>query len=78
MGAVASLLKFVLRERGFVLAAGAQVDEGNPDNLGAMKDAAKECGIYRSFEIGRGNSLVRKQYKWVRVSASTHLLIVQT
>ncbi len=32
---------------GFVLAGGAQVDEGNPDNLRAMLDAAKEYGIYR-------------------------------
>jgi hypothetical protein len=29
------------------VAGGAQVDEGNPDNLRAMMDAAKEYGIYR-------------------------------
>jgi hypothetical protein len=32
---------------GFILAGGAQVDEGNPDNLRAMMDAAKEHGNYR-------------------------------
>jgi uroporphyrinogen-III decarboxylase len=31
---------------GFVLAGSAQVDEGNPDNLRAMMDAAKEYGVY--------------------------------
>jgi uroporphyrinogen-III decarboxylase len=31
---------------GFILAGGAQVDEGNPDNLRAMLDAAKEYGKY--------------------------------
>jgi len=31
--------------RAFVLAGGAQVDEGNPDNLRAMTDAAKELGV---------------------------------
>lgn len=32
---------------GFVLTGGAQVDEGNPDNLRAIMDAAKEYGVYR-------------------------------
>jgi len=31
---------------GFILAGGAQVDEGNPENLRAMLDAAKEYGKY--------------------------------
>ncbi len=31
---------------GFILAGGAQVDEGNPDNLRAMLEAAKEYGKY--------------------------------
>jgi hypothetical protein len=30
----------------FVLAGGAQVDEGNPENLRAMLEAAKEYGKY--------------------------------
>ena len=32
---------------GFVLAGGAHVDKGNPDNLRAMMDAAKEFGRYK-------------------------------
>jgi hypothetical protein len=31
---------------GYVLAGGAMVDAGNPDNLRAMMDAAKEYGVY--------------------------------
>jgi uroporphyrinogen-III decarboxylase len=31
---------------GFVLSGGAHVDQGNPDNLGAMMEAAKEYGTY--------------------------------
>jgi uroporphyrinogen-III decarboxylase len=31
---------------GFILAGGAQVDQGNPDNLRAMLEAAKEYGRY--------------------------------
>jgi len=31
---------------GFILAGGAQVDQGNPDNLRAMLDTAKEYGRY--------------------------------
>ncbi len=31
---------------GFILAGGAHVDEGNPDNLRAMTEAAKEYGTY--------------------------------
>jgi hypothetical protein len=29
---------------GLVLAVGAQVDQGNPENQRAMLEAAKECG----------------------------------
>jgi hypothetical protein len=32
---------------GYVLAAGANIDEGNPDNLRAMTAAAKEYGVYQ-------------------------------
>jgi uroporphyrinogen-III decarboxylase len=32
---------------GFILAGGAQVDQGNPANLGAMMEAAKEYGRYK-------------------------------
>jgi hypothetical protein len=32
---------------GFILAGGAHVDKGNPENLGAMMEAAKEYGRYR-------------------------------
>jgi hypothetical protein len=32
---------------GFILAGGAQVDQGNPDNLRAMMEAAKEFGRYK-------------------------------
>jgi len=31
---------------GFVLSGGAQVDQGNPENLPAMMEAAKEYGKY--------------------------------
>ena len=31
---------------GFILAGGAHVDQGNPDNLRAMMEAAKEFGMY--------------------------------
>jgi uroporphyrinogen-III decarboxylase len=31
---------------GFILAGGAMVDQGNPENLRAMMDAAREYGIY--------------------------------
>jgi uroporphyrinogen-III decarboxylase len=32
---------------GFILSGGANVDQGNPENLRAMMDAAKEFGKYR-------------------------------
>ena len=32
---------------GYILAAGANIDEGNPDNLRAMMEAAKEYGVYK-------------------------------
>jgi uroporphyrinogen-III decarboxylase len=32
---------------GFILAGGAHVDKGNPENLRAMMAAAKEYGTYR-------------------------------
>jgi uroporphyrinogen-III decarboxylase len=32
---------------GFILSGGAQVDQGNPDNLRAMMEAAKEYGRYK-------------------------------
>ena len=32
---------------GYILAGGANVDEGNPDNLRAMMEAAKEYGVYK-------------------------------
>jgi hypothetical protein len=32
---------------GYVLAAGANIDEGNPENLRAMMAAAKEYGVYK-------------------------------
>ena len=32
---------------GYILAGGAAIDEGNPDNLRAMMEAAKEYGTYR-------------------------------
>ncbi len=32
---------------GYVLAGGANIDEGNPDNLRAMMEAAKEYGVYK-------------------------------
>jgi hypothetical protein len=32
---------------GFILSGGAQVDQGNPDNLRAMMEAAKEYGKYK-------------------------------
>ena len=32
---------------GFILAGGAQVDQGNPENLRAMMEAAKEFGRYK-------------------------------
>jgi uroporphyrinogen-III decarboxylase len=32
---------------GYILAGGANIDEGNPDNLRAMMEAAKEYGIYK-------------------------------
>jgi uroporphyrinogen-III decarboxylase len=31
---------------GYVLAGGANIDAGNPDNLRAMMDAVKEYGVY--------------------------------
>ena len=31
---------------GYILAGGASIDEGNPDNLRAMMEAAKEYGVY--------------------------------
>ena len=31
---------------GYILAGGANIDEGNPDNMRAMMDAAKEYGVY--------------------------------
>ena len=32
---------------GYVLAGGANVDEGNPENIRAMMAAAKEYGVYK-------------------------------
>jgi uroporphyrinogen-III decarboxylase len=32
---------------GFILTGGARVDQGNPDNLRAMMEAAKEYGRYK-------------------------------
>ena len=32
---------------GYILAGGANIDEGNPDNLRAMMAAAKEYGVYK-------------------------------
>ena len=32
---------------GFILTAGAFIDQGNPDNMRAMMEAAKEYGVYR-------------------------------
>ena len=32
---------------GYILAGGANIDEGNPDNLRAMMEAAKEYGVYK-------------------------------
>jgi len=32
---------------GYVLAGGANIDKGNPDNLRAMMAAAKEYGVYK-------------------------------
>jgi uroporphyrinogen-III decarboxylase len=32
---------------GYVLAGGANIDKGNPDNLRAMMEAAKEYGVYK-------------------------------
>jgi uroporphyrinogen-III decarboxylase len=32
---------------GYILAGGAAIDEGNPDNLRAMMEAAKEYGVYK-------------------------------
>ncbi|OGO32756.1 MAG: hypothetical protein A2Z29_07940 [Chloroflexi bacterium RBG_16_56_11] len=32
---------------GYILAAGANIDEGSPDNLRAMMEAVKEYGVYR-------------------------------
>jgi uroporphyrinogen-III decarboxylase len=31
---------------GFILTGGASIDKGNPDNLRAMTEAAKEYGVY--------------------------------
>jgi uroporphyrinogen-III decarboxylase len=31
---------------GYILAGGANIDFGNPDNLRAMMEAAKEYGVY--------------------------------
>ena len=32
---------------GYVLAGGAMLDEGNPDNMHAIMEAAKEYGVYK-------------------------------
>jgi uroporphyrinogen-III decarboxylase len=32
---------------GYILAAAAQIEKGNPDNLRAMMEAAKEYGVYK-------------------------------
>ncbi|HJX13712.1 MAG TPA: uroporphyrinogen decarboxylase family protein [Dehalococcoidales bacterium] len=32
---------------GYILAGGANIDEGNPDNLRAMMEAAREYGVYK-------------------------------
>ena len=32
---------------GYILAGGAQVDNGKPENIRAMLDAAREFGVYK-------------------------------
>jgi len=40
------LIKVCGKGGGYILAAGANIDAGNPENLRAMMDAAKEYGVY--------------------------------
>ncbi len=41
------LIEVCGKDGGYVLAGGANVDEGNPENLRAMMAAAKEYGVYK-------------------------------
>jgi hypothetical protein len=41
------LIEDVGKGGGFILTGGASIDKGNPDNMHAMMDAAKEYGVYR-------------------------------
>ncbi len=40
------LIEVVGKDGGFILTGGAQIDKGNPANLKAMMEAAKEYGVY--------------------------------
>lgn len=42
-----TLIEGCAKGGGYILAAGANVDEGNPDNLRAMMEAALEYGVYK-------------------------------
>jgi len=41
------LIEVCGRGGGFILTGGASIDKGNPGNLRAMMEAAKEYGVYR-------------------------------
>jgi len=41
------LIEVAGRDGGYILAGGAGIDKGNPDNLRAIMEAAKEYGVYR-------------------------------
>ena len=41
------LIEVAGKDGGFILTAGAFLDQGNPDNMRAMMEAAKEYGVYR-------------------------------
>jgi len=41
------LIEVCGKRGGYILAGGAMVDDGNPDNMRAMMDAVKEYGVYK-------------------------------